>query len=108
MLWTIDLLLPALFTTFLWASVSQGALRRWRWAGLLGGGADYLENATISLLLLDFPARRDALVRLASALTVSKFSLYFGGLALALVGATIGRTRSPALLPLDRSGGVST
>ncbi len=87
MLWTIDLLLPALFAAFLGASVSQGALGRWRWAALLGGGADYLENATITLLLLGFPAQRDVLVQLASALTVSKFTLYFGGLALALVGA---------------------
>src|SRR6266568_2166 len=104
MLWTIDLLLPALFTTFLWASVSQGALRRWRWAALLGGGADYLENAAVTLLLLGFPAQRDPLARLASALTVSKFSHYFAALALALFGALVRRTRRPALLPLTSRG----
>ena len=108
MLWTIDLLLPALFTAFLWASVSQGALRRWRWAALLGGGADYVENATITLLLLGFPAQSDVLVRLASTLTVAKCSLYFASLALGIVGAIIRRTSSPEVLSLDRAGGVFT
>jgi hypothetical protein len=108
MLWTIDLLLPALFTLFLWASMRRGALGRWRWAALLGGVADFLENAAITFLLLGFPAQRDALVRLASALTVSKFSLYFAALALALVGAIIGRSGSREVHPLDRVGGIST
>jgi len=106
MLWTIDLLLPAVFALFLWASVSRGALRRWRWAALLGAGADYLENAAITLLLVGFPSQRDSLVGLASALTVSKFALYFAALALALVGAIFGRARSREVLPLDRIGGI--
>ncbi|OFX25911.1 MAG: hypothetical protein A2V77_09855 [Anaeromyxobacter sp. RBG_16_69_14] len=108
MLWTVDLLLPALFAALFWASLKRGALGKWRWVALLGAGADYLENTAITLLLLHFPMQGDALATLASVLTVSKFSLYFAGLALASVGAIIGRPRSREIHALDGRGGVST
>jgi nucleoside-diphosphate-sugar epimerase len=102
MLWTVDLLLPALFSALLWASLSRGRLRRWRWAGLLGGAADYAENAAITLLLTGFPAHRDALARLASGLTISKFTLYLAGVALAAAGALAARRRGPGAPSIDR------
>ncbi len=87
MLWTADLLLPVLFTLFLWTAIGRGALRRWRWAALAAGVADYLENSALTALLLAYPTHRDGVARLASALTVSKFSLYLAALALAVCGA---------------------
>jgi nucleoside-diphosphate-sugar epimerase len=86
MLWTVDLLLPALFALFLWSAVSRGALRKWRWVALGAGAADYLENVAITALLLGYPTHRDALASLASLLTVSKFALYLVALALAVYG----------------------
>jgi len=91
MLWTVDLLLPALFSLFLWSAVSRGALRRWRWAAFGAGAADYLENAAITALLLAYPIRHDAVAWLASVFTVSKFALYLGSSLLALAGAWLER-----------------
>lgn len=93
LLWTLDLALPALFSSFLWTSVSLGVLRRWRWAAVLGGVADYLENVAVTALLHRFPAESPTLVGLASALTIAKWALYLGGGALALAGAA--RMRRP-------------
>jgi hypothetical protein len=89
LLWTVDLALPALFSAFLWSALSRGALRRLAWAGLLGGAADYLENAAITALLEGFPAAPTALIRAASALTSVKWALYLGAGALALAGAVL-------------------
>jgi hypothetical protein len=95
MLWTVDLLLPALFTLFLWSAVSRGALRRWRWVTLLAGAADLLENVAITSLLLRFPHLPGGLVSVASTLTLTKFSLYLAGVLLAASGAR----RRPEELP---------
>ncbi len=92
MLWTVDLLLPILFTAFLWTALDAGALRRLRWAALLAGAADYLENVTITVLLLAYPGRIEGAASLASAFTVSKTLLYYGCIALAIAGAR--RTRA--------------
>lgn len=94
LLWTVDLALPALFSAFLWSALSRGGLRRLRWAGLLGGAADYLENLAISVLLAGGPAAPAALVRAASALTAVKWALYLGAGALALAGAALPRRRA--------------
>ncbi len=100
MSWTVDLLMPALLSAFLWTTVSLGSLRRWRRAALLGGAADYLENVAVTALLLAFPYEPAALVRIASAITISKFVLYLAGAALALAGAVSGgRQPSRARLP---------
>jgi hypothetical protein len=93
--WSVDLLMPALISTFLWTTASLGSLRRWRWAALPGGAADILENAAVTALLLTYPGEPATLVRAASALTVSKFALYLGGAALALAGATSGARHQP-------------
>jgi 2-alkyl-3-oxoalkanoate reductase len=86
MLWTVDLVLPALFSAFLVTAVGAGRLRRWRWAALLPGGVDYLENAAVSALLLAHPQVQPGLVAVASALTVTKLSLYLCAVAAAAVG----------------------
>lgn len=93
LLWTVDLALPALFSAFLFAALGLGRHRRWRAAGLLGGAADYLENAALTALLLS-PAAPPWLVRSASALTTAKWILYLGAAALAAAGATTRRDRS--------------
>ncbi len=115
MLWTVDLLLPALFSLFLWSAVSRGALRRWRWTALGAGAADYLENAAITALLLGYPSRHDAVAWLASAFTISKFALYLGSSLVALAGAWLERRSrrmigplTPTLSPAPRGRGGST
>ncbi|BDG05310.1 hypothetical protein [Anaeromyxobacter oryzae] len=96
MLWTVDLALPALFSGFLWSAVGAGALRRSRCATLLPAVADYLENATITALLLGYPARWNAVARLAGASTVAKHALYMASLAVAIGGAVVERRRTRA------------
>ncbi len=96
LLWTLDLAMPALLSAFLWTSVSLGSLRRWRWAAVLGGAADWAENVAVTALLAAFPAEPPAMVRLASALTVSKFALYLAGVALAVGGALARRGTGPS------------
>ena len=95
MLWTVDLVLPALFGLSLWTLVGRGALRRFRWVALAATVLDYLENGAITALLLAYPMRHDALVRLASLSTISKFALYLASVVLAAAGAR-GRRTSPA------------
>ena len=96
-IWTVDLVLPALFGLFLFVSLGRGTLRRWRWLGLLAAFVDYLENATITLLLLSYPRLSEGVARLASALTVTKLALYSAALAAAVAGAWIRRRRAPVL-----------
>lgn len=85
MLWTVDLLLPALFGIALWAGIGAGPLARWRRLALAAAGADYLENVAISALIAGFPGLHPPLVALAAALTAVKFSMY--GLAAAIAMA---------------------
>src|SRR6266542_3816875 len=87
MLWTVDLVLPALFALALWGAIAAGALRRWSWAALAAGTVDYLENGAITALVLAYPARHDALAVLASVLTVAKFTLYLACAVAAVAGA---------------------
>lgn len=102
LLWTVDLVLPALFSAFLFTALGLGRFRRWRAAGLLGGAADYLENAALTALLLG-PGAAPGLVRAASALTTAKWILYLGAAALAAAGATTRRGRSSRCAPDGRA-----
>lgn len=95
MLWTVDLLLPALFGLFLFEAVKRGRLRRFRWLGPLAGALDYLENVAITLLLLGHPARHDGLAWLAGALTATKLALYLVSFLVAVAGAAPRRDRGP-------------
>lgn len=90
-IWTLDLALPAICGLFLFSAIRRGALKRWRWLGLLAGAADYLENSAVTGLLLAHPARREGLAILASALTTAKFLLYFGAVGLAGLGGWLAR-----------------
>lgn len=106
MLWTVDLLLPLLFTLFLWTAIGKGELRRWRWAALAAGVADCLENMAITTLLTAYPSHRNGFVWLASTFTASKFSLYLVSSLLALAGAWLHR-RSRRLIKGTVLGEVS-
>jgi hypothetical protein len=86
LLWTIDLLLPALFGTFLCAAMQRGRFRAWRSIPLVAAVCDYAENMTITILLLRYPMQAPALALLASVFTVTKLVLYASGLLLAVVG----------------------
>ena len=94
-IWTVDLFLPALFGLFLFVAVGRGSLWRWRWLGPLAAFFDYLENATITLLLFSYPRLSGGVARLASALTVTKLALYLAALAAAVGGAWIRRRPAP-------------
>ncbi len=103
LLWTIDLVLPALFSSALFRLVALGRLRAWRTLALAPGAFDYFENLAVTFLLLGGPAPDGLLVQVASALTVLKLGLYGACVLLALLGAL---PRSPKAAP-SAIGGVS-
>jgi len=86
LLWTIDLLLPALFGLFLSSAIGRGAFPATRSIPLLAAVCDYAENITVTTLLLRYPLHQPPLVQLASVFTVTKLVLYASGLLLAIGG----------------------
>ena len=86
LLWTIDLLLPALFCLFLSSAIRRGAFRASQSIPLLAAVCDYAENIMVTILLLRYPMHEPALVQLASVFTVTKLLLYASGLLLAIGG----------------------
>ena len=86
LLWTMDLLLPALFSLFLSSAIRRGAFRASRSIPLLSAVCDYAENIMVTVLLLRYPIREPALVQLASVFTATKLALYASGLLLAIGG----------------------
>jgi hypothetical protein len=95
LVWTIDLLLPALFGVFLSSAIRRGAFRAWQSVPLLAAACDYAENITITILLLRYPVHEPAFAQLASFFTVTKLVLYASGLLLA-VGGFLVRVRKTA------------
>ena len=95
LVWTIDLLLPALFGVFLSSAIRRGAFRAWQSVPLLAAACDYAENITITILLLRYPVQEAGLVQLASLFTVVKLVLYASGVLLAVGGfvARVGKKR---------------
>ena len=55
LLWTVDLLLPALFGVFLASAIRRGAFSARQSIPLLAAACDYAENITITILLLRYP-----------------------------------------------------
>jgi hypothetical protein len=86
LLWTIDLLLPALFGLFLSSAIRRGTFRAWRSIPLLAAVCDYAENITITILLLRYPMHGPGFAQLASVFTITKLVLYASGLLLAIGG----------------------
>lgn len=100
LLWTIDLLLPALFGLFLSSAIRHGAFRAWHSVPLLAAACDYAENITITILLIRYPMHDHAFAQLASTLTVTKLALYATGLLLAVGGFLVRVMKTdPAALP---------
>jgi hypothetical protein len=95
LLWTIDLVLPALFGLFLSSAIRRGAFRRWKSVPLVGSAFDYAENAAVTILLLRYPAHHPALVYIASLFTISKLAFYAAGVLLSAGGALIKRGDGP-------------
>ncbi len=91
MLWTVDLVLPALFGLALWIAIGAASLVRWRWLALAAAATDYLENVAISALIIGFPGRHPLLAALAAFLTAAKFSLYALAAATAVAGTRMAR-----------------
>jgi hypothetical protein len=96
MLWTIDLMLPALFGLFLSSAVRRGPFRAWQSIPLLAAASDYAENITITILLLRYPMHEPSFAQLASVFTIAKLVLYASGLLLA-IGGFLMRVRQTAL-----------
>jgi len=90
LLWTVDLLLPALFGLFLSSAIRRGAFRAWHAIPFVAAACDYAENITITVLLLRYPMDEPALAQLASVFTVTKLVLYASGLLLAIGGFLFG------------------
>ena len=86
LLWTVDLLLPALFGVFLASAIRRGAFSARQSIPLLAAACDYAENITITILLLRYPMHELALAQMASIFTVTKLVLYASGLLLAVGG----------------------
>jgi nucleoside-diphosphate-sugar epimerase len=86
MLWTVDLVLPALFAAALWTAIRAGALRRWRWLAIAAGAADYLENLAITSLAVAYPRLDGRIAWVAGTVTAAKLALYLASSALALAG----------------------
>jgi hypothetical protein len=105
MLWTVDLLLPALFGLSLWVAIGAGSFGRWRRLALFAAAADYLENLAISGLIVAFPDHHPLLAMLASVLTATKFSLYALGMVTALAGLWMARRAADRS---DHASGGST
>src|SRR4051812_41639127 len=79
LLWTIDLLLPALFGLFLSCAIRRGAFHAWQSIPLLAAVCAYAENIMITTLLLRYPMHELAFAQLASMFTVTKLVLYASG-----------------------------
>jgi NAD dependent epimerase/dehydratase family enzyme len=86
LLWSIDLVLPALFGLFLSAAIRRGIFRAWRSVPLLGAAFDYAENIAITILLLRYPQQSPVLVWAASFFTAVKLALYSAGVLVAAAG----------------------
>lgn len=86
LLWTVDLILPALFGLFLSVAIRRGAFRKLRWTPLVASACDYGENVAITFLMLRYPAHLPALVRFSSILTITKHACYAAGVVLAIGG----------------------
>lgn len=90
-LWTVDLILPALFGLALSAAIGAGSLARWRRLALAAAAADYLENVALSALIVGFPDLHPLLAALAATLTAAKFTLYALAAATAATGMWMAR-----------------
>lgn len=98
LLWTVDLLLPALFALFLCSLIRRGALRKWYAIPLLAGLSDYAENITITTLLVRYPVHEPRSVQLASVFTLTKLALYASSLVLAVAGFLVRHSKTSSAL----------
>ena len=86
LLWTVDLILPALFGSFLAAAIARGALRPLRSLPLLAAACDYAENIAITALLLQHPEHNAIVAYIAAGLTTIKLALYASSALAAVAG----------------------
>jgi hypothetical protein len=108
LLWSLDVLLPALFGLFLSAAMRRGALRKWSWVPFVGSAFDYAENIAITALLLQYPVQLPALAYVAATFTVVKLAFYATGVALS-VGGLLWRTfKTSGSAELSKVGRFST
>lgn len=103
LIWTVDLILPFLFSAFLTDAIDRAAsmafgsfsrVRRLSWLGLLAGGSDYAENLTETSLLMAYPAQHSVLAVIAAGLTSIKFTAYGVSLLVAMLLAMKGWIRA--------------
>ncbi len=93
-MWTVDLALPLLLGACLYVALAQAAqaalphsrlARRSRWLGIVAAACDYLENLTTTALLIAYPDQLSLLAGLSGPLTLAKFVVYYGSVALAVI-----------------------
>jgi len=103
---SVDVIIPLVFSWFLWSALSRGAFRRYRFLGLLGGAFDYLENVAVFILLASYPVHLNSVVFAAEMFTRLKFIGYGSGLLLAAFGFAI-ELRAIPPQPAARDGGMN-
>jgi NAD dependent epimerase/dehydratase family enzyme len=86
LLWTIDLLMPALFGAFLSSVIRRGSFRGAHSLPFFAVACDYGENIAITALLLSYPMHHPVAVLIAASLTVVKLALYAGSVLFAVAG----------------------
>jgi nucleoside-diphosphate-sugar epimerase len=89
LLWTIDLLMPALFGAFLSSVIRRGRFRAAHSLPFLAVACDYGENIAITVLLLSYPVQHPTAVLIAASLTVLKLALYAGSALIAVAGLLV-------------------
>lgn len=76
LLWSVDLVLPALMGMSLWKGLRMGRHRELSWLGPTAAMLDYAENILITALLVAYPNQNPLLALAASALTCAKLTSY--------------------------------
>ncbi len=104
-IWTADLAIPLLLGACLYVALAQAAASaaphsrlaaQARWLGVAAAVSDYIENLTSTALLISYPQHLPLVARLSGPLTLVKFIVYWGAVALALVLAAAALTRRAA------------
>jgi len=85
-IWTVDLILPALACAFLAAALFRFGGRKIWLLAFAGSLMDYLENISITVLLLNYPRPLNLMAFVASAFTAAKFFFLGTGFLLLILG----------------------
>lgn len=95
-IWTVDLLLLALFGLFLAAVIRRGVFRALYLVPILAAAFDYAENTAITILLVRYPVHSAIGVYIASGLTRVKLCLYAASILMGVGGILVRSLKNAA------------